>query len=64
MLDPESESPKIIQVPTGIPLIGMRDSYRYQFAMQKFYTRQSVELILEGLRTEGWEDFLYTRSNT
>lgn len=38
MLDPDENSPKLIQVPTGIPLVGMRDSYRYQFAMQKFYT--------------------------
>lgn len=61
MLDLENHEPKIIQVPTGIPLIWMRDSYRYMTALQKFYTTQSVEQILDGLRTEGWKDFLYTK---
>lgn len=61
MLDLESNEPKIIQVPTGIPLIWMRDSYRFRLADQKFYTTQSVEQILDGLRTEGWKDFFYTK---
>ena len=64
MLDPKSSEPKIVQVPMGIPLIWMRDSYRYRFADQKFYTTQSVEQILDGLRTEGWKDFLYTKKGT
>ena len=64
MLDPKSSEPKIVQVPTGIPLIWMRDSYRYVTALQKFYTIQSVEQILDGLRTEGWKDFLYTKKGT
>lgn len=64
MLDPDENSPKLIQVPTGIPLVGMRDSYRYQFAMQKFYTWQSIEQILAWLRKDWWKDFLYTSENT
>ncbi len=64
MLDVENKNPKIMQVPTGVPLVGMRDSYRYQFAMQKFYTNQSVEQLLDWLRRDKWEDFLYTRENT
>lgn len=64
ILNVENKNPKIIQVSTGIPLVGMRDSYRYQFAIQKFYTNQSVEQILEWLRRDWYEDYLYTKENT
>ncbi len=64
MLDVDEENSKIIQVPTGIPLVVMRDSYRYEFALQKFYTRQSVEQILAGLKKEWWWEYLYTRADT
>ncbi len=52
MLDPDDNTPKIIRVPTGIPLEGMRDSYRYECSLNKYFTEQSVGQILDGLRCE------------
>lgn len=64
MLDPDESEPKIIRVPNGIPLVGMRDSYRYHCTLNKFFTRQSVEQILEWLKCEGWKTYVYDKLGT
>lgn len=64
MLDVDDNIPKIIQVPTWIPLVGMRDSYRYHCTLNKFFTTQSVGDILAWLRGDWWTDFRYTKQNT
>jgi hypothetical protein len=63
MLGMDDKNPRIIQVPTWIPLDGMRDSYRYLAPIQTFYTRQSVKELLDWLRRDWWEDYLYTKQN-
>jgi len=63
MLDVNEERPKIIQIPTWIPLVGMRDSYRYHCSLNKFFTAQTVEQILTWLREDGYQDFVYVKRN-